>query len=193
MTHRTNIIYEGDAVAMISCAGVGPGDSVLEIGTGSGGLTLYLAFYIVRNTDQGKLVSVDVRPEHSDAAKKNLEKFNLLNEQVEFLVGDIDQLQIDNDRFDAVFIDMQTPWNVLKTASGLVKPGASIVIFLPNWYQVEKTCKTALDLGNLTVFDVFESNRRPMDVKPERHVMRPKFRSISYSGILIHLIKTTRI
>ncbi|MFW9929473.1 MAG: hypothetical protein ACFFD1_08790 [Candidatus Thorarchaeota archaeon] len=43
MTHKTNIIYDIDASIMCFNANIRRGSRVLEIGTGSGGLTLYLA------------------------------------------------------------------------------------------------------------------------------------------------------
>lgn len=193
MKHGTNIIYEADALAMIGTAGVGPGDCVLEIGTGSGGMTYFLAFYCTRNTASGKIVSIDLRGEHSDIARENLEKVHLA-EKVEFRVGDITSSDIlhEVDFFDAAFIDMPTPFRLLESVKKSVQYGASIMIFLPNWYQVEQTIEKAEEL-DLTVLNVFETNRRPMEVKPAKHVMRPVFRALIYSGIIIHLLKTKKL
>ena len=189
MRHGTNIIYEADAVGMISTAGVGPGDQVLEIGTGSGGLTYYLANYCAKNTEFGKVVTIDIRDDHTEIAKKNLERFSL-SQKVEFRTGLLPDVLTEKEYFDAAFIDMPTPWLVLADAVPSIKLGSSLMIFLPNWYQVEKTIEGALQLGNLTLLDVFETNRRPMEVNPARHVMRPVFRALVYSGIIIHLMKT---
>lgn len=183
--HSTNIIYEGDAVAMLSEAGVGPGDQVLEIGSGSGSLTYYLALFCTRNS-LGKVVTIDLREDHSQTAKENLEKMNLAN-SVSFRVGALDIVLPEKRFFDAAFIDMATPWEVLPHIKDSLKLGKSIMIFLPNFYQVEETIRVALDL-NLTLIDVFETFRRDLAVNPEKHVMRPKFRGIMYSGIIIHLL-----
>lgn len=192
MKHGTNIIYDPDALAMIGSAGVGPGDSVLEIGTGSGSMTYFLAFYCTRNTNTGKVVSIDLRSEHTEIARENLQRINL-DKQVEFRTGDVASPTIlPETDFDAAFIDIATPFNVLKAVKNAVKSGSSIMVFLPNWYQVEQTIARAQEL-DLTILNVFETNRRPMDVKPEKHIMRPVFRALVYSGVIIHLMKTTKL
>jgi tRNA (adenine57-N1/adenine58-N1)-methyltransferase len=191
MKHGTNIIYEPDAVAMISSAGIGPGDTVLEVGTGSGGLTYFLAFYCTRNTTSGKVVTIDLRDDHSEIAQKNLKRINLAD-NVEFRVGILDEVLTEENFFDAAFVDMPTPWNLLESISKSILHGSSIMVFLPNWYQVEQTIDKALSLGNLTVINVFETNRRPLDVKPSKHIMRPVFRALVYSGVIIHLMKTIK-
>ena len=193
MKHGTNIIYDADAIAMISSAGVGPGDSVLEIGTGSGGMTYFLAFYCTKNVSKGKVVTIDLRTEHSAIARENLERVQLAD-RVDFRVGDITDSNVlpEKEFFDGAFIDMPTPYNLLSPVKKAIKCGASIMVFLPNWYQVEQTIAQAQEL-ELTVINVFETNRRPMDVKPAKHVMRPVFRALVYSGIIIHLIKTQRV
>ncbi len=193
MKHGTNIIYDADAIAMISGAGVGPGDTVLEIGTGSGSMTYFLAFYCTRNTTSGSVVTVDLRSEHSAIANENLEKVNLA-EKVSFRVGDITTTEVlpEVDFFDACFIDMPTPYNLLETVKKAIKNGSSIMVFLPNWYQVEETIAKAQEL-DLTILNVFETNRRPMEVNPSKHIMRPVFRALVYSGVIIHLMKTKEI
>lgn len=193
MTHATNIIYEGDAVAMISAAGVGPGDVALEVGTGSGGLTYYLAYYLTRNTTTGRVVTVDVREDHTTRAKKNLEWVGL-DKFVEFRTGDIGsgELTLEDSAFDAAFVDMPNPWEVLAQLKPAVKHGKSILVFLPNWYQVERTVAVAEELG-LTVLDVTERFDRPMTVNPAKHIMRPVTRAIIYSGMIIHLLRTKKL
>ena len=193
MKHGTNIIYDADAMAMISSAGIGPGDTVLEIGTGSGGMTYFLAFYCTKNISVGKVVTIDLRSEHSAIARENLEKVQLA-EHVDFRVGDINSQEVlpEIDTFDAAFIDMPTPYDLLESVKKAIKCGSSIMVFLPNWYQVEQTIAKAQEL-DLTIINVFETSRRPMDVKPNRHVMRPVFRALVYSGIIIHLMKTKNI
>ena len=156
-------------------------------------MTYFLAFYCTRNTSTGKVVSIDLREEHSTIALDNLKRVNL-DKQVEFRVGDIttDPILPEENYFDAAFIDMPVPYFLLEQVSKAVNYGSSIMIFLPNWYQVEQTIEKAGEL-DLTVINVFETNRRPMDVKPEKHIMRPVFRALVYSGIVIHLLKTKKL
>ena len=156
-------------------------------------LDFILAFYCTRNGTDGRVVSIDLRGEHSEIAKNNLKRVNLAT-NVDFRVGDITTSSIlpEENFFDAAFIDMPTPYFLLATVQKAIQYGSSIMIFLPNWYQVEQTIEKALDL-ELTLINVFETNRRPMEVKPEKHIMRPVFRSLVYSGIIIHLMKTKKL
>lgn len=197
MPHATNIIYSMDASLLCFKANIKRGNKVLEIGTGSGGLTLFLATFLYEDPAffekiDCPIISVDARTDHQKTAITNLKNFKL-DHLVDFRIGDFDQTnpieEISAHYFDAVFVDISTPWTVLEQVSNYLKYGKSVVIFVPNWAQIEKTVFEAEKSEKYTVVDVFEIFRRPMIVDAIRHITRPLTRSIVYSGVIIHLIR----
>jgi tRNA (adenine57-N1/adenine58-N1)-methyltransferase len=181
---KTQILYEDDCAIACSLAGVGSGMKVGEAGTGSGALTSFLAYHVHPN---GKIFSFDINPDHLDNARKNLESA-MLSEYVEFAVHDIrNPLEVKD--LDAFFLDFSTPFEAIDNLVPVIKGGGHLVCFVPNWGQVEKTVKKINANQHFLLKNVFEITRRNFVVNSEKNVMRPVFRDLVYSGILIHAIR----
>ncbi|MFX0087038.1 MAG: tRNA (adenine-N1)-methyltransferase [Candidatus Hodarchaeota archaeon] len=181
---KTQILYEDDCVIACSLAGVGSGMKVGEAGTGSGALTSFLAYHVQPN---GKVFSFDINPDHLDNARKNLES-TMLSEYVHFSVHDI-RKPIDLKDLDAFFLDFSAPFEAIDNLVPVIKGGGHLVCFVPNWSQVEKTVHKINNNPHFVLSNVFEITRRNFIVNPEKHIMRPVFRDLVYSGILIHSIR----
>lgn len=198
MPHATNIIYEDNAAIMAFRTNVRLGDRILEIGSGSGGLTLYLATLLFQTKSKLQtedistrpIVSIDNKSDHQAIAKKNLIKFDL-EHLVDFRCGDMatDLLLKPNEQFDAAVIDIPQPWTVLSIIRSHIKNGKQVLIFVPNWAQIELTVAEAEKDHAYYVLDVFELFRRPIVVDAIKHITRPMTRAVVYSGIIINLIK----
>ncbi|NUT46272.1 MAG: methyltransferase domain-containing protein [Saccharothrix sp.] len=80
---------------LLELAGVGPGTSVLDVGTGVGEPALTAAAAV---GPTGRVVGVDLSPGMVDLARRRAD--GLAN--VEFLVGDVESLDLPRDGFDAV-------------------------------------------------------------------------------------------
>ena len=81
----------------IKHAGIKPGDTVVDLGSGAGN-DVFIARRIVGRT--GKVIGVDMTPEMIDKARKNNAKLDLAN--VEFRLGEIENLPIENGATDVV-------------------------------------------------------------------------------------------
>ena len=182
---KTQILYEDDCAIACSIAGVGPGMKVGEAGTGSGALTAFLAHYV---SPTGHVFSFDINPHHLANAKENLSRTGL-NNYVTFTVQDIRSSFDIEEPLDAFFLDFSTPYEAIDNIATVLKGGGHLICFVPNWGQVEETVAQIRKNKDLYHQATFEITRRNFNVNPDRHVMRPVFRDLVYSGILIHSIR----
>lgn len=179
---QTNIMYEDDCAMVLSLANISSGCIVGESGTGSGGLTSFIA-YQVKPT--GKVYTFDNNEKHLEVARKNLESVNLAK-YIEFFKHDIRE-KIDIEPLDAFILDFSTPWEAIPTITEILKDSGKLIVFVPNWNQVELTVESINENDSLILENVLEITRRDFVVKPS--VMRPRTRNIVYSGILIEATK----
>src|SRR5437879_1097333 len=72
---RTQIIYPKDLGFIVARTGMKNGSKVLEIGTGSGALTTFLASIAKPN---GHIYTYEINPDFLEIAKRNLEKADMM-------------------------------------------------------------------------------------------------------------------
>src|SRR5512134_1008225 len=87
LPRTTQILYPKDIGFILVTMGVGPGQTVLEAGTGSGSMTTALAFTV---GPEGRVVSYEVKQDGKNRARKNLTRFGL-ESRVDFKLRDIQQ------------------------------------------------------------------------------------------------------
>lgn len=182
---KTQILYADDCTAACSVAGIKNGMIVGEAGSGSGALTTFLAWAV---SPDGHIYSFDINKKHLENAKENLQLTGM-EKYVTFILQDIRE-SFQGPLLDAFFLDFSTPFDAIDSVALRLTGGGSLVVFVPNWGQVEQTVEKINKNSTLELLEVFEITRRNFTVKPKRHIMRPTFRDIVYSGILIHAIKT---
>lgn len=181
---KTQILYEDDCAIACSLAGVGSSMKVGEAGTGSGALTMFLAYHV---QPSGHVFSYEINAEHLTNAQKNLAKTSM-SDFVTFKLQDI-RLPIEECEFDAFFLDFSSPYEAIDNVATALRGGGHLVCFVPNWGQVEKTVAQIRKNPYFIHRETFEITRRNFIVNPDNQVMRPVFRDLVYSGILIHAIK----
>ena len=81
----TQILYPIDIGFILVSMGIGPGQHIIEAGTGSGAMTTALAFAI---GPDGYVTTYEVRQEMLNLARNNLEKLGL-DDRVTFKLADI--------------------------------------------------------------------------------------------------------
>src|SRR5574342_989239 len=95
LPRTTQILYPKDIGFILVTMGIGPGQKVMEAGTGSGSMTTALA-YAVGN--DGRLISYEIKQDVQNLARKNLTRFGL-DSRVDFKLRDI------ADGFDETDVD----------------------------------------------------------------------------------------
>ena len=177
LKRNTQIMYPKDIGYILVTMGIGPGQHVLEAGTGSGSLTSAFAFAV---GPQGHVTSYEMREEMQRLARSNLELLGL-EERVSFRLGNIAQ-GIEETDVDALFLDLPNPWDYLAQVKSALKPGGHFASLLPTSNQVQQLLR-ALREHRFAFIDVCEVLLRFYRADPDR--FRPTDRMIAHTGFLI--------
>ncbi len=183
MKRGAAVTYPKDAAAMVMMLDLAPGDRVLEAGSGSGGLSLFLSRAVGPG---GRVVSYERRPAFKARAEANVRAWGA--ENVEFVLGELETAALEPESFDAVALDLMEPWLVLENATRALKTGRKLVCYLPNITQVvqllEEIAARRLPLLKLRVLEV---GHRDWDVRPP--IAHPHFRQIGHTAFLAEFSK----
>lgn len=184
MNRPTQVIYPKDLGAMVFYGDIQPGHLILESGIGSGSLSLALLRAL---GGQGRLVSVEKRPEFAVAARENITRFfgeHPANHSI--VVGDIQDFGM-TVRADRVFLDLPEPWHCIPTVSGLLTEGGILVSLSPNIGQLQAMYKDLKHNGFANIRN-FELLKRDWLIDERR--ARPNDRMIAHTGFLTVARKT---
>jgi tRNA (adenine57-N1/adenine58-N1)-methyltransferase catalytic subunit len=170
------IVTPKDAFHLAYLAGVVPGAEVAEAGAGSGALTAVLATLV---GPTGRVRSYDRRPEHLEAARRNLERAGLAD-RVTFAVRDVAD-GFDARGLDGVVLDIPEPWGVARGASDALRPGGYLATYTPTYNQLERTVRELRTVG-LAEVQALELIERPIHVGDGG--TRPAFEMLGHTGFL---------
>ncbi len=174
---RTQIIFPKELGFILMKLEVGPGKRVIECGTGSGSLTLALAWMA---GPTGQVISYEREEAFSLLARENLERLGLAD-RVEFKVKDI-QEGFDEEEVDALFLDVKNPWDYLEQAHQALSGGRTLGILVPTTNQVSRVL-FGLEEKGFVYPEVCEILLRRYKANPER--LRPEDRMVAHTGFLV--------
>jgi tRNA (adenine57-N1/adenine58-N1)-methyltransferase len=120
------IMLPKDAAQIVAHTGIGPGALVVDAGSGSGALAIFLG-NLVR--PDGQVVSYEIREDFARVAERNVEMAGL-NDIVEIKRKDIYE-GIDESSVDLITLDLPRPEWVLPHAEEALKPGGFLASFSP--------------------------------------------------------------
>ncbi len=181
MQRGATVTYPKDAAAMVMMLDLAPGMRVLEAGTGSGGLALFLSRAV---GETGEVHSYELRPAFQKRAEANIRAWGATN--VRLFPGDLAEAELPEAHYDAAALDMMEPWKVLKKVAWALKPGRPAVLYLPNITQVVEVAKAIQEAGlPFKKKRVVEVIHRDWDVRPP--VAHPAFRQVGHTAFLVEL------
>lgn len=173
---RTQIMYPKDIGLMILKLALCSGSKVLEIGTGSGAMTLAAAVAV---KPTGHVHTYEARSEFAEIAERNLKRASVSEyvtiHNVNAATG------IDESDFDAAIIDVGDPWPVIPLAHKALAGGAPIVSFSPTVNQIEKTTE-AFGHGGFVNIQTIECFIREMRVDTGK--TRPASIMVGHTGYM---------
>jgi tRNA (adenine57-N1/adenine58-N1)-methyltransferase len=173
---RAQIITMKDIGPVVARLGIGPGAKVVEVGAGSGYLTISLAHFV---GESGRVETHEIEPKSVALVKKNLEAAGL-DSRVAFVEGDAAEHKGAGDA-DAFVADMPNPWDVLPFAESSLKPGKWAAFYTPSANQVERLAKQLRARGWAQEYSM-ETLERQMVVG--EHGIRPSFEMLGHTGYL---------
>jgi tRNA (adenine57-N1/adenine58-N1)-methyltransferase len=177
LPRTTQILYPKDIGFILVTMGVGPGQTVMEAGTGSGSMTTALAYAV---GPQGRVLTYEVKPDVQNLARKNLTRFGL-DSRVSFKLRNI-QEGFDESDVDAFFLDVPNPYDYLAQVRAALQPGGYMCCLIPTFNQVEKALH-AMRRNKFAFVEVCELLLRYYKAEPAR--IRPTDRMVAHTGFLV--------
>jgi tRNA (adenine57-N1/adenine58-N1)-methyltransferase len=129
-----------DIGAIIAYTGVRPSDTILDAGTGSGVLAVYLG------TIAKKVITYESNEQFADNAKKNVALAGLDNVEVRHgdILQELDRLE---GPFDLVTLDLQDASKAVPGAHKLLLPGGFLATYSPFFEQAAETRRAVEEAG----------------------------------------------
>ena len=184
MRRGPQIIYPKDIGSIIVDSNITNRSSVLEIGTGSGALTLYLILILGKS---GKIFSIDSEKKNQYRAKKTIERYvssfaEEFEYNLELIEGELINFSLHDlpDNIDSIITDVPEPWEFF--INNKIKNNITWVSYLPSITQVEKLTKT-LEENNFKNIEIKENLERYWIIKDK--ILRPKNEMVGHTGFIV--------
>ena len=184
MKRGPQIIYPKDIGQIILEADIHKESNVLEIGTGSGALTLYLLKIIGTG---GSLISLDVSRKNQRRAKKTIDRYMSTNDfknnyNLDFITTSLVDFNYKeySEEVDTVVTDVPEPWEFFE--NNIVTKDLKWVSYLPSISQITKF-KDVLINNKFENIEVKEVILRDWVV--DKKIVRPSNKLVSHTGFII--------
>ena len=167
------VILPKDAGLIVSVTGCCPGWKVVDAGTGSGFLAIFLG-------NLGcKIYTYEKEKRFYDIARKNIKNSGLKN--IKIKNSDITK-GIKEKNVDMVTLDMKNPEKVLKHVYKSLKSGGWLVIYSMHIEQIQKVWKELKKYG-FKETKILENLQREWQIEG-RTFTRPKTHMLAHTGFL---------
>lgn len=181
--HGTQIVYPKDLGYIVARTGLQNGQTVVEIGTGSGSVTTFLASIV---KPRGHVYTFDVEPKFMEIAKKNIEKVKLEKyiTMKKLDIKNVKKVPITN--ADLIVIDLGDPWTVLPQARKILKGSGALIAICPTMNQLEKLV-TGLVENEFSDIECTEHILRTIDAREGK--TRHSFQAIGHTTYIAYARK----
>lgn len=180
---RTNIMYPKDVAYLIAELGIGAGDRVVELGSGSGAMTIALAHAVQPG---GMVFSYDRREEHLERARDNCERAGVDLDLVDFrLRGTGEPLP---EGLVAAMCDIPEPWEEVPAIRERLVGSGRFAAATPSFNQAEKLASCLIGEG-FALVKTIEIMIREILARPGR--TRPAHRMVGHTQLLttaVHVV-----
>ena len=176
--HGTQIVYPKDLGYIMARAGIQSGQTILEIGTGSGALTTFLASIV---KPRGHVHTFDVEPQFMEIAKKNITKAGMIKYVTmnELDIKTAKKMPLSD--ADVAVVDLGDPWVVLPQVRKMLKGSGAFIAICPTMNQLEKLTMGLVE-NEFTDIECTEHILRTIDAREGK--TRHSFRGIGHTTYL---------
>ena len=183
--HGTQIVYPKDIGYIVARAGIQSGQRVVEIGTGSGSLTSFVAG-IVR--PRGHVHTFDVNEGFIRIAEKNIQRAGVSRHVTihNMDVRDAATLPVGDGEADVALVDLGDPWTVMPQVRRMLKGGAPVFAVCPTINQLERL-SASLTENEFTDIESTEQIVRTIEAREGK--TRHSFQAIGHTTYLCHARK----
>jgi tRNA (adenine57-N1/adenine58-N1)-methyltransferase len=183
LQHGTQIVYPKDIGYIIARAGIGSGQKILEIGTGSGSLTSFVASVV---KPRGHVYTFDVDDNFMKIAEKNIKKAGMSKYVTQQKLDLKTAKKMPIEEADVALIDLGDPWTVLPQVRKMLKGSGSVFAICPTMNQLEKLT-IALVENEFTDIESTEHIIRTIEAREGK--TRHSFQGIGHTTYLCHARK----
>lgn len=181
----TQIVYPKDLGYIAARTGLQSGHTIVEIGTGSGSLTTFLASIV---KPRGHVYTYDVDENFMAIARKNIEKAGI-SKYVTMEKLDIKSIKkVPQTDADMVVVDLGDPWTVVPQARKMLKGSGYFVAICPTMNQLEKLASA---LRENDFFDLEFTEQIVRTIEAREGKTRHSFRGIGHTTYVAFARKVT--
>ena len=182
--HGTQIVYPKDIGYIIARAGIGDGQKILEIGTGSGSLTSFVASVV---KPRGHVYTFDVDENFMKIAEKNIKKAGM-SKYVTMNEFDFKKAKkLPHSEVDLVVVDLGDSWNVVPQARKMLKGSGGFIAICPTMNQLEKLVSVLVQ-NEFSDIECTEQILRHIEAREGK--TRHSFRGIGHTTYLAYARKS---
>lgn len=173
------VITPKDAATILLHCDVKCGDTVIEVGAGSGGLTTALLHAVA---PEGRVITLELREDNAQRAHRNVSRVGL-DSYWRYEIGDAREMGVDMEgQADVLTMDMPDPWLALPNLDPHLRSGGRLCAYVPNMNQAESIVNALREMGYADV-RAMENMQRGLEVHPGG--VRPSFEMLGHTGYLV--------
>lgn len=167
------VILPKDVGLILTYSSIDKNSTVMDAGTGSGMLAMYLARFCK------KVISYEKNPEFYKIAEENMKSFDIKN--VTIKNEDIYEV-IKEKNLDLVVLDVSEPWKALENVKKSLKPSHYLICYIPSINQVAQLMENSKGFFHERTVELIYREWQE-DVTR----LRPKSQMIGHTGFLVFL------
>lgn len=171
-------IFAKDAGAMIIHGDIRAGDSVVEVGVGAGAFTIALLRGL---GPTGTLVSYEIRADFAKVATANVAAYQGQTSNWSIKLRDARE-GFDETEVDRLVIDVPEPVPVLAAAAASLRPGGSLIVYLPTILQVKELRDALRQSREFGLCETLEMLERGWHA--DERSLRPDHRMVAHTAFL---------
>lgn len=181
--HGTQIVYPKDLGYIVARAGIESGQNILEIGTGSGSLTSFVAGIV---KPRGHVYTFDVDEKFMKIAEKNIKKAGVSKYVTQHNLDLKTAKKMPLKDIDVALIDLGDPWLVIPQVRKMLKGSGAVFAICPTMNQLEKLTVSLVE-NEFTDIESTEHILRTIEAREGK--TRHSFQGIGHTTYLCYARK----